>query len=67
MNKFKVFSNLKGDIPSDELRNVFEYLTKEKLMGISEAQIQEMLSAWDADSDGDVDFKGGELTANFLN
>ncbi len=27
-------------------------------MGITENEMKEMLSAWDTDSDGDVDFKG---------
>ena len=56
---YRVFDkNDQGDIPADELRNVFQYLSKEKILGISENEIREMLKGWDTDGDGDVDYEG---------
>lgn len=58
---FRVFDkNKQGDIPADELRNVFDYLRKEKLLGISEDECEGLLRKWDKDGDGDVDYKGNE-------
>ena len=47
-----------GSIPIDELRNVFQYLKKDKLLGITEEEINEILLKWDINGDGDVDYKG---------
>lgn len=56
---FRVFDkNEQGDIASDELKNVFEYLSREQLLGITEDEIKEMLGNWDTDGDGDVDYDG---------
>lgn len=56
---YRVFDkNEQGDIPADELRNVFQYLSKEQILGISEEEIREMLRGWDTDGDGDVDYEG---------
>lgn len=52
-----------GSIPIDELRNVFQYLMKDKLLGITEEEINEILFKWDINGDGDVDYKGFD---NFL-
>jgi Ca2+-binding EF-hand superfamily protein len=38
---FRIFDkNEQGDIPADELRNIFEYLSKENMLNISEEEIR---------------------------
>jgi calmodulin len=38
---FRIFDkNEQGDIPGDELRNIFEYLSKENMLNISEEEIR---------------------------
>lgn len=64
---FRVFDkNDQGDIPADELKNIFEYLSKEKLLGITQDEIREMVKGWDTDGDGDVDYDG-KLKDNLKN
>lgn len=64
---FRVFDkNDQGDIPADELKNIFEYLSKEKLLGITQDEIREMVKGWDTDGDGDVDYDG-EFISNLNN
>ena len=56
---FRVFDkNSQGDIPADELRNVFNYLRKEELLGITEEDCEDLFKKWDKDGDGDVDYNG---------
>ena len=56
---FRTFDkNQQGDIPADELRHVFDYLRNEKMLQVSKNEIEDLLTKWDIDGDGDVDFKG---------
>ena len=55
---YRVFDKTsKGDIPLDELQNVFQYLKKDKFLGITEGEIKEILLKCDINNNGDFSYK----------
>ena len=56
---FRVFDkNNKGEIPVDELRNVFIYLRNEELFDLTDEESEELFKSWDKNGSGDMDYTG---------